>query len=71
MNGNHYDRIFAKNLLCNCNLNPSMLKGVKRTKNNMMSKVVKAEIKNSVKSDHPVVLIDLKINKIKRGPGIF
>ena len=37
----------------------------------MMSTVVKAEIKNSVKSDHSVVLIDLKINEIIRGPGVF
>ena len=40
-------------------------------KKHMMSTVVKAEIKNSVKSDHTVVLIDLKINEIIRGPGIF
>ena len=37
----------------------------------MMNTVVKAEIKNSIKSDHSVVMIDIEINNIKRGPGIF
>ena len=37
----------------------------------MMNTVVKAEIKNSIKSDHSVVMIDIEINNIKRGLGIF
>ena len=36
-----------------------------------MTSVIKAEIKNSIKSDHSVVFIDLEINDVKRGPGIF
>ena len=40
-------------------------------KSHMMNSVIKAEIKNSTKSDHSVVFIDLEINDVKRGPGIF
>ena len=40
-------------------------------KKHMMNTAVKAEIKNSIKSDHSVVMIDIEINNIKRGPGIF
>ena len=36
-----------------------------------MNTAVKAEIKKSIKSDHSVVMIDIEINNIKRGPGIF
>ena len=39
--------------------------------NHMMNTVVNVEIKNSIKSDHSVVLINIEINNIKRGPGIF
>ena len=36
-----------------------------------MNLITKTEIKTSIKSDPSTVSINLDINKIKRGPGIF
>ena len=53
------------------NILPFRLFSFKSLKSHMMNSVIKAEIKNSIKSDRSIVFIDLEINDVKRGPGIF